>query len=106
MRKQAAVPMMHTLVVVQDLTTAACGTLNALYFAHYWLRRRLSPRRRIGAAALASVNAALVVESLFFLSLYVSWHWRQAAEPFLWPSLWLGAPPPPLVGAAVLSALA
>jgi len=98
--------MMHTLVVVQDLTTAACGTLNALYFAHYWLRRRLSPRRRIGAAALASVNAALVVESLFFLSLYVSWHWRQAAEPFLWPPLWLPARLPLLIGAAFISVLA
>ena len=97
--------MMHVLVVVQDLTTAACGTLNALYFAHYWLRRRLSPRRRIGAAALASVNAALVVESLFFLSLYVSWHWRQAAEPFLRPALWLPARLPLLIGAAFISVL-
>jgi hypothetical protein len=97
--------MMHVLVVVQDLATAACGTLNALYFAHYWLRRRLSPRRRVGAAALASVNAALVVESLFFLSLYVSWHWQQAAEPFFWPSLWLPARLPLLIGAAFISVL-
>jgi hypothetical protein len=97
--------MMHALVVAQDLITAACGTLNALYFAHYGLRPRLSPRRRVGAAALASVNAALVVESLFFLSLYVSWHWRQAAEPFFWPSLWLPARLPLLIGAAFISVL-
>lgn len=97
--------MMHALVVAQDLITAACGTLNALYFTYYWLRRRLSRRRRIGAAALVSVNAALVIESLFFLSLYVSWHWRQAAEQFLWPPLWLTVRLPLLVGAAFTSVL-
>jgi hypothetical protein len=52
--------MLHGLVAAQDLAAAACGTLNALYFLHYWLRRRPSPRRRLGAAALAVVNTALV----------------------------------------------
>jgi len=97
--------MMHALVVAQDLTTAACGILNAFYFLHYWLRRRSSLRRRLAAAALVSVNASLVVESLFFLALYASWHWRQAAEPFLRPPLWLPARLPLLIGAAFISVL-
>jgi len=97
--------MLDGLVAAQDLVAAACGTLNALYFLHYWLRRHPSPRRRLGAAALATVNAALVVESLFFLALYASWHWHGAAEPFLWPSVWLVARLPLLLGAAFISAL-
>jgi hypothetical protein len=97
--------MLHGLVAAQDLLAAACGGLNTLYFLHYWLRRRPSPRRRLGAAALATVNAALVVESLFFLALYASWHWRGTAEPFLWPSMWLPARLPLLLGAAFVSVL-
>jgi hypothetical protein len=97
--------MLHGLVAAQDLAAAACGTLNALYFLHYWLRRRPSPRRRLGAAALVTVNTALVVESLFFLALYASWHWQGAAEPFLWPPVWLLARLPLLLGAAFISAL-
>jgi hypothetical protein len=97
--------MLHGLVVAQDLLSAACGTLNALYFLHYWLVRRPRPPRRLGAAALVAVNAALVVESLFFVALYVSWRWQQAADPFLTPSVWLPARLPLLVGAAFISAL-
>jgi hypothetical protein len=97
--------MLHGLVAAQDLAAAACGTLNALYFLDYWLRRHPSPRRRLGAAALVTVNAALVVESLFFLALYASWHWQGTAEPFLWPPVWLLARLPLLLGAAFISAL-
>jgi hypothetical protein len=97
--------MLHGLVAAQDLAAAACGALNAFYFLHYWLRRRPSPRRRLGAAALVTVNAALVVESLFFLALYASWHWQAAAEPFLCPPVWLMARLPLLLGAAFISAL-
>jgi hypothetical protein len=97
--------MLHGLVAAEDLVAAACGTLNALYFLHYWLRRRPSPRRRLGAAALVAVNAALVVESLFFLGLYTSWHQQEAAEPFLTPSVWLPARLPLLLGAGFISTL-
>lgn len=97
--------MLHGLVVAQDLLAAACGTLNTLYFLHYWLGRRPSPRRRLGAAALMAVNAALVVESLFFLALYASWRWHESAEPFLSPSVWLPARLPLLLGAGFISAL-
>jgi hypothetical protein len=97
--------MLHGLVVAQDLVAAACGTLNALYFLHYWLQRRASPRRRLGAAALVAVNAALVVESLFFLALYASWRWQEEVEPFLRPSVWLPARLPLLLGAGFVSVL-
>jgi hypothetical protein len=104
-KRQVVLSMLHGLVAAQDLAAAACGGLNAGYFLHYWLRRRLSPRRRLGAAALVAVNAALVTESLFFLALYVSWYWRGVAEPFLSPPVWLVARLPLLVGAAFVSAL-
>ena len=97
--------MVHGLVVAQDLVAAACGSLNALYFLHYWLGQRRSPRRRLGAAALVVVNTALVVESLFFLALYASWHWQQATEPFVTPSVWLPARLPLLLGAGFISVL-
>jgi len=97
--------MLHGLVVAQDLAAAACGALNTIYFLHYWLRRRSSPRRRLGAAALVTANVALVVESVFFLALYASWHWQGAVEPFLWPPVWLAARLPLLLGAAFISAL-
>ncbi len=97
--------MLHGLVVAQDLMAAACGTLNTLYFLHYWLLRRPRPPRRLGAAALVTVNTALVVESLFFLALYASWRSQEAAEPFLTPSVWLPARLPLLLGAAFISAL-
>ena len=97
--------MVHGLVAAQDLAAAACGGLNAVYFLLYGLRRRLSPRRRLGAAALVAVNAALVVESLFFLAFYVSWYWRGVTEPFLSPPVWLLARLPLLLGAAFVSAL-
>jgi len=105
MRRQVGLPMLHGLVAAQDLTAAACGGLNAVYFLLYGLRRRLTPRRRLGAAALVAVNAAVVVESLFFLALYVSWYWRGTADPFLSPPVWLTARLPLLLGAAFVTAL-
>lgn len=105
MKRQATLAMLHGLVVAQDLAAASFSTLNTLYFLHYWLAGRASPRRRLGAAALVAVNVALVVESLFFLALYASWRWQEAAEPFLRPSVWLPARLPLLLGAAFISAL-
>ena len=97
--------MLHGLVAAQDLTAAACGGLNAVYFLLYGLRPRLTPRRRLGAAALVAVNAAVVVESLFFLALYASWYWRGTADSFLSPPVWLTARLPLLLGAGFVSAL-
>ena len=105
MRRLVLLSMLHGLVAAQDLTAGACAGLNAVYFLLYGLRRRLSPRRRLGAAVLVAVNSALVVESLFFLGLYVSWYWRGAAQPFLSPVVWLLARLPLLLGAGSVSAL-
>ncbi len=67
------------LVVAQDLATAACGLLNAGYFATYWWRRNGPRGRRIGAAALAMVGATAVVEALFSQGLF--WSQQEAASP-------------------------
>ena len=63
---------MGGLVVAQDLATAACGLFNAAYFARYWWQRGEARGRRIGAAALATVGAAAVVEALFSQALFWS----------------------------------
>ena len=75
------------LVVAQDLATAACGLLNAGYFVAYWWRQDESRGRRIGAAALALVSAAAVVEALFSQGLF--W-WQQGVVPLgqLSPGSW------------------
>ena len=61
------------LVIAQDLVTLACGFLNAGYFIDYWWGRNGPRARRIGAAALALVSAAAVVEALFSQALF----WAQ-----------------------------
>ncbi|OGO50019.1 MAG: hypothetical protein A2148_02910 [Chloroflexi bacterium RBG_16_68_14] len=75
------------LVVAEDLATAACGLLNAGYFAAYWWRRNGSRGRRIGAAALALVGGAAVVEAIFSQALF----WSQQEVGLagqLSPGLW------------------
>src|SRR4030042_1164868 len=63
-------PMLDVLVLAQDIATAACGSFNALHFLGYWLGRDTARSRRVGAAALTVINAAVGVGSLFFLALY------------------------------------
>ena len=70
---------MGGLVVAQDMATVACGLLNAGYFSGYWWRRNGSRGRRIGAAALAVVSAAAVVEQTGRESLVVP---LQGLEPW------------------------
>ena len=57
------------VAVGQDLATALCGGFNSLYLLLYALRRSETPRRRIGAAALALVNGGALLESLYLLAL-------------------------------------
>jgi hypothetical protein len=97
--------MADLLVLVQDLATAACGSFNALYFFVYWLRGSVSAPRRVGAAALTLMNAAIVVESLFFLGLYWTHQWRGSVDIFLSPSVWLSARLLLLLGTAFISML-
>ncbi len=75
------------LVVAQDVATAACGLLNAGYFAWYWRLPGVSKRRRLAAVMLAMVSAAAVVEALFSQGLF----WSQQgvlALPQLSPGVW------------------
>ena len=87
------------LVVAQDLVTAACGLLNAGYFANYWWRRNGVRARRVGAAALALLSAAAVAEALFSQALLWSQEGRGALgqlSPGMWALLRL-----PLLAATV-----
>jgi hypothetical protein len=94
------------LAVAQDLTTALCGGFNALYFLLYLLRRQETLSRRVGAAALALVNAGALAESLYFSALYTTYRlgWR-AQMPFLSPLPWLLARSLPFLGTLFVSLL-
>jgi hypothetical protein len=94
------------LAVAQDLTTALCGGFNALYFLLYLLRRRETLARRVGAAALALVNAGALVESLYFSAFYTTYRlgWR-GEMPFLSPLPWLLVRSLPFAGTLFVSLL-
>ncbi|KPK47686.1 MAG: hypothetical protein AMJ77_02240 [Dehalococcoidia bacterium SM23_28_2] len=94
------------LVVAQDLTTAVCGGFNALYFLLYLLRRQETISRRVGAAALALVNAGASAESLYLSALYTTYRlgWR-GETPFLSPCPWLLARSLPFLGTLFISLL-
>ena len=97
--------MLDVLVLAQDIATAACGGFNALHFLGYWLGRGTTRSRRVGAAALTVINAAVVVESLFFLALYWTHRWQGSIDLFLSPPIWLSARTLLLLGTAFISAL-
>lgn len=94
------------LVVAQDLATALCAGFNALYFLSYLRRPQESPSRRVGAAALALVNAGALTESLFLMAIYTSarlgW-WAEAS--LLAPGPWLLARSLPFLGTLLVSLL-
>jgi hypothetical protein len=94
------------LAVAQDLTTALCGGFNALYFLLYVLRRQETLPRRVGAAALALVNAGALAESLYFSALYTTHRlgWRREI-PLLSPLPWLLARSLPFLGTLSVSLL-
>ncbi len=91
-------------VVAQDLATVACGLLNAGYFAGYWWRKDGPRARRIGAAALALVSAAAVVEALFSQGLFWA---QQGVGPLgqLSPGVWTLVRLPPFVATVFISIL-
>lgn len=92
------------LVAAQDLATAACGLLNAGYFARYWWRRPGWRARRLAAAAMAMVSAAAVVEACFSQGLFWA---QQGAGPLgdLSPGAWALVRLPLLVATLFISAL-
>jgi hypothetical protein len=97
--------MLDVLVLAQDIATAACGSFNAIHFLGYWLGRDTARSRRVAAAALTVINAAVVVESLFFLALYWTHRWQGSIDLFLSPPVWISARTLLLLGAAFISAL-
>ena len=97
--------MPDALVLVQDIVTILCGSFNAVYFSTRWGERGARPSHRVAAAALTLLNAAIAVESAFFLALYWTYRWQGALDRFFWPPAWLSARLLLLVGTAFISAL-
>jgi uncharacterized membrane protein len=97
--------MLEVLALLQDLATIGCGTFNAAYFAARWARTKSRPSHRVGVAALTLVNAAVVLESLFFLALYWTYQWHRSLDLFLSPLAWLSARSLLLAGTAFISLL-
>ena len=93
-----------SLIVAGDLATAACGLLNASYFIEYWWRRNGAGNRRIGAAALALISVAAVVEALFSQGLFWSQQdgWILGQPPLV---VWALVRIPLLVATAFVSLL-
>ena len=92
------------LVVAQDVGTAGCGMLNAGYFAGYWWRRNGRRGRRLGAAALALVNAAAVAEAIFSQGLF--WSQRGViAQDLFGPGVWALLRLPLFVATMLISAI-
>jgi hypothetical protein len=97
--------MPDVLVLVQDIVTIACGGFNVAYFSARWAERGTRASHRVGAAALTLLNAAIAVESVFFLALFWTYRWQGAVDRFFWPPAWLSARLLLLVGTAFISAL-
>lgn len=93
------------LVVAQDAATAACAGFNSAYFSLLWLRGDGSQPRRVAAAALAVLNAGIVIESLFAQALF--WAHRSGAslDALLSPGPWLAARFLLLIAAALITVL-
>jgi hypothetical protein len=51
------------------------------------------------------LNAAVAVESVFFLALYWTYRWQGALDRFFWPPAWLSARVLLLIGTAFITVL-
>jgi len=92
------------LVVGQDLATATSGLFNCGYFAHYGWRGDGRHGRRAGAAALALVSGAAVIESVFSQALF--WIQQDAlAIPAFSSGVWALLRLPLLVATLAISAI-
>ncbi|MGD0114911.1 MAG: hypothetical protein ABSC13_02760 [Dehalococcoidia bacterium] len=97
--------MADALVLLQDFATIFCAGFNAAYFSKRWAARGNRASHRVGSAALAVLNAAVAVESVFSMALYWTYRWQGSLAPFFWPPAWLSARLALLAGAAFISAL-
>ncbi len=92
------------LVVGQDLATATSGLFNGGYFAHYVWSGDGRHGRRAGAAALALVSGAAVLESIFSQALF----WIQqdvVAIPEFSSGVWALLRVPLLIATLAISAI-
>ena len=96
--------MVGTILLTQGIFTFVCAGFNAAYFAAYCFDGGTATRRRAGAAALAVINVAVLVESLSFIGLYTA-HRFGSGAPVMSPSLWLPARTLLLAGVAFIATL-
>ena len=90
------------LILSQDVATAACGLLNAGYFAEYAWRGDSEHGRRAGAVALTLVSIAAVIEAVFSQALF--WSQREALSPdILSPGIWALVRVPLLLATVAIS---
>lgn len=90
------------LILGQDVATAACGLLNAGYFAEYAWRGDSANGRRAGAVALTLVSIAAVIEAIFSQVLF--WSQREVLSPdILSPGIWALVRVPLLLATVAIS---
>ncbi len=92
------------LILGQDVATAACGLLNAGYFAEYAWRGDGANGRRAGAVALTLVSIAAVIEATFSQALF--WSQREVlSSDILSPGIWALVRVPLLLATVAISSI-
>ena len=92
------------LILGQDVATAACGLLNAGYFAEYAWGGDSANGRRAGAVALTLVSIAAVIEAIFSQVLF--WSQREVLSPdILSPGIWALVRVPLLLATVAISSI-
>lgn len=94
-----------TLAVALDGGTAALAGSTALTLGRVAARRTLPRGRRVGAAALAWLAAAVAAERSFSLALFLSYSFAGPVDLFFGPALRLLVHLPLFGAAAVLAGL-
>ena len=92
------------LILGQDVVTAACGLVNAGYFAEYAWRGDGAHGRRAGAVALTMVSIAAVIEAIFSQALF--WSQREVLSPDVFaPGIWALVRVPLLLATVAISSI-
>ncbi len=92
------------LILGQDVATAACGLLNAGYFAEYAWHGDGTNGRRAGAVALTLVSIAAVIEAIFSQALF--WSQREVlSSDILSPGIWALVRVPLLLATVAISSI-
>jgi hypothetical protein len=94
--------MPDALVLAQDIVTIACAAFNAAHFASRCVETQA---HRVAAFTLTLVNAAVVLETAFFLALYHAYQWHASLDRFFAPPAWLTARVLLLLAVALITVL-